>query len=105
MTTKITAAALATVALMAVPTFLPAEVLGENDFQVTAGYPKILSRWRLTYSTDPYTDSSFYGFMGAKVNYNYWSSVSINSASSVAQVLNCYCYAEDYSFTGDTGAG
>lgn len=98
-------AALASAALMATSAPASATIFGENDFQVTTGQVKIISRWRATFSTDQYTDSYVYGFIGAKIDSNGWSSAALVSSAYVAQIVNAYCYSGDYSYTGYSGAG
>jgi hypothetical protein len=98
-------AALASTALLSASPQVPAEIVGENDYQISNGQLDILSRWRFTWSTDVEFDVYAYGFMGAKVDNNPWSSTAIVSSSYISQLVNSYCFSGDYSFTGYTGAG
>lgn len=99
---NIIAAALAST-VMIVPQQALSAVLGENGAQISGGV--ILSRWRMTYTTDQTADTYLYGFMGAAVDGNSWSSTAIAASAAVSQIINAYCTPGDWSFLGSTGRG
>lgn len=89
--------------ILAAPQQGLAAIQGENGAQISGGL--ILSRWRMTYTTDQTADTYVYGFMGARVDSNSWSSTPVVASETVAQIVNAYCEPGDWGFWGSTGAG